>query len=71
MSAYRVASSLVRFVLTANEHKAALVDANWRLVVVTDALGEPGWCELDGPTAVSYAEPALFQVRIPDEALAD
>ena len=66
-----VANSLVRFFLTANEHKATLVDANWRLVVVTDALGGPGWCELDGPTAVSYAEPALFQVRIPDEALAD
>jgi hypothetical protein len=66
-----VAGSLVRFFLTANEHKAARVDANWRLVVVTDALGEPGWCELDGPTAVSYAEPALFQVRIPDEAFAD
>jgi Protein NO VEIN, C-terminal len=66
-----VASSLVRFFLTANEHKAARVDANWRLVVVTDALGERGWCELDGPTAVSYAEPALFQVRIPGEAFAD
>lgn len=34
-------------------------DANWCLVVVSDALGEPSWCELDGPMAVSYAEPAL------------
>ncbi|WP_460664565.1 protein NO VEIN domain-containing protein [Kribbella swartbergensis] len=66
-----VAGSLVRFFLTANELKAALVDPNWLLVVVTDALGEPGWHELDGPTAASYAEPALFQVRIPDEAFAD
>jgi hypothetical protein len=49
------ASSLVRFFLTANERKAARVDANWRLVV-TDALGEPGWCELDSPTAASCAE---------------
>jgi hypothetical protein len=64
-----VAGSLVRFFLTANEHKTALVDPNWLLVVVTDALGEPGRCECDGPTATSYAEPALFQVRIPDEAL--
>jgi hypothetical protein len=64
------ASSLVRFFLTANERKAARVDANWRLVA-TDALGEPGWCELDVHTGASYAEPALFQVRIPDEAFAD
>jgi hypothetical protein len=29
-----VAGSLVRFFLTANEHKAARVDVSWRLVVV-------------------------------------
>lgn len=63
-----VAGSLVRFFLTANEHKTALADSDWLLVVVTDALGDPGWCQLDGPAAASYAEPALFQVRIPADA---
>lgn len=60
-----VAGSLVRFFLTANEHKTALADADWLLVVVTDALGDPGWWQMDGSAAASYAEPALFQVRIP------
>jgi len=63
-----VASSIVRFFLTANEHKTALADPHWLLVVVTDALGEPGWRELDGATLDSFAEPALFQVRVPDSA---
>jgi len=63
-----VASSIVRFFLTANEHKTALADPHWLLVVVTDALGEPDWHELDGATVASYAEPALFQVRVPDNA---
>jgi hypothetical protein len=63
-----VAGSLVQFFLTANEHKTALADSDWLLVVVTDALGDPGWCQLDGPAAASYAEPALFQVRIPADA---
>lgn len=63
-----VASSIVRFFLTANEHKTALADPHWLLVVVTDALGEPGWHELDGATLTSYAEPALFQVWVPDNA---
>ncbi len=63
-----VASSIVRFFLTANEHKTGLADPHWLLVVVTDALGEPGWHELDGATVASYAEPALFQVRVPDSA---
>lgn len=63
-----VAGSLVRFFLTANEHKVALADSRWLLVVVTDTLGDPNWCQLDGPAAASYAEPALFQVRIPADA---
>jgi hypothetical protein len=65
-----VAGSLVRFFLTAHECKAALNDPNWMLVVVTDALGEPGWYELDGPTAAAYAEPALYQVRVPSDVFA-
>jgi len=60
-----VGGSLVRFFLTANEHKTALGDPNWLLLVVTYALGEPAWYELDGPTAACYAEPALYQLRIP------
>ena len=66
-----VGGSLVRFFLTANEYKTALGDPQWLLVIVTDALGEPGWYEMDGPTAASYAEPALFQVRVPDEVFAE
>ena len=61
------AGTLVRFFLTANEHKTALSDPNWLLVVVTNVLGEPGWCELVGLTAASYAEPALYQVRVAGE----
>lgn len=65
-----VAGSLVRFFLTANEYKTALADPYWLLVVVTAVLeDDPQWCELDGPTAASYAEPALFQVRVPAEAI--
>lgn len=63
-----VASSLVRFFLTANEYKTALRDPRWVLVVVTDALGVPGWAELSGPAAASYAHPVLYQARVPDEA---
>ena len=63
-----VASSLVRFFLTANEYETALLDPAWTLVVVTNALAEPGWAELTGPAAASYSEPALYQVRVPDEA---
>jgi hypothetical protein len=66
-----VAGSLIRFFLTRNEHETALIDPNWVLVVVTDALGVPGWWELDGPTAAGYAEPALYQVRVPSAAFAD
>jgi hypothetical protein len=65
-----VAGSLIRFFLTAKEHKTALIDPKWLLVVVTDALDQPGWYQLDGPTAAEYAEPALFQVRVPDDAFA-
>lgn len=65
-----VSGTLVRFFLTANEYKTALTDPAWLLVVVTDALNEPTWLQVDGPAAASYAEPALFQVRIPAEALA-
>ncbi|MEJ1110719.1 MULTISPECIES: protein NO VEIN domain-containing protein [unclassified Kribbella] len=65
-----IAGSLVRFFLTANECKCALSDPKWLLVVVTDALGEPQWYELDGPTAAAYAVPALYQVRVPNELFA-
>lgn len=66
-----VSSSLVRFFLTANEQRTALADPDWLLIVVTDALDQPGWYELDGQTADRYAEPVLYQVRIPEEAFAD
>jgi hypothetical protein len=66
-----VAGSLVRFFLTRNEHDTALIDPDWVLVVVTDALGAPVWWELDGPAAAGYAEPALYQVRVPRAAFAD
>lgn len=66
-----IAGSLVRFFLTANEYRTAVVDPNWILVAVTDALDEPGWYELDGATVASYAKAALFQVRIPDEAFTE
>jgi hypothetical protein len=66
-----VAGSLVRFFLTRNEYQAALIDPDWLLVVVTDALESPGWWELDGPTAARHAAPALYQVRVPNAAFDD
>lgn len=63
-----IAGSLVRFFLTDNEYRTALVDPNWMLVAVTDALDNPRWYELDGATVASRASTVLFQVRIPDEA---
>ena len=67
-----VAGSLVRFFLTANEYKAAAVDSAWLLVVVTNALSnERQWFKMTGERAMSYSQPALYQVRVPDTDLAE
>ena len=61
-----VTGPLVTFLLTAKEHKTAKVDPQWVLAVVTKALTDPQYYELDPATMFDHTQPFTYQVRVPD-----
>lgn len=54
---------LPEFFLTRNEHRAAMEQANWIAVVITDIFAEePAWHELSAPDVVAAAVPTQYRV---------
>ncbi|MGW6472688.1 DUF3883 domain-containing protein [Streptomyces nigra] len=57
-----ISGARLRFVLTANEYRTAAADSAWRLVAVTDALGNrPAITELTGAEVVAGSRPMTYQ----------
>jgi hypothetical protein len=65
-----VTGQAVTFLLTAHEFDTAKDDPQWLLAVISKALTDPQYYELDAADVLAHAQPFMYQVRVPEDVFA-